>query len=346
MVVISVLLPARNASRTLPEALECILGQEGFGLDLEVIVADDGSEDATLSIAQAAGHRDPRVRILALPPRGLVPALNGALAKAEGRYVARMDADDLCAPDRLARQLRHLERHPGLDVVGTGVSMFPAEEVSPNMQAYLRWQNRLLIHRALERNLLVECPITHATAVFRREALERIGGWRDVDGPEDLDLWLRGAAAGWRMGKVNRPLYHWRERADRTTRVDRRLSREGFRRVALDACAERLPRKGELLVWGWGRSLEDWDEGLRSRGFRVRPVEVNPREVRGGAGLPPPPAPETVAAPRLHPRGGGAPAGDIVHWICAFGTFRSRETVRRALHGKGYLPGRHYCFAS
>ena len=117
MIQVSVLLPARDAASTLPEALDSILLQEGFGLDLEVIVVDDGSRDATLTVAQAAGARDPRVRIVALPPRGLVSALNEALRRARGRFVARMDADDLSAPDRLRALLGHMTRHPGLDPI-------------------------------------------------------------------------------------------------------------------------------------------------------------------------------------------------------------------------------------
>jgi glycosyltransferase involved in cell wall biosynthesis len=346
MVSISVLLPARNAADTLPAALECVLGQEDFGLDMEVVVADDGSDDATLEIAQLAGYRDPRVRILALPPSGLVNALNSALTKAEGRYIARMDADDLCMPDRLRRQLHHMERHPRLDVVGTGVRMIPETEVSENMHDYVRWQNRLLTHRALVRNLLVESPLTHGTALFRREALERIGGWREVDGPEDLDLWLRGAAAGWRFGKVNRELYLWRDGPDRTSRRDPRLSREGFRRVAMNACAETIPRDRQMLIWGWGRSLEDWDEGMRSRGFRVRSVEVNPRGLRGGGGLPHLPASEKVGCPHITPAARARNGAADLYWILAYGTVKSRLTLQGVLQERGYRAGKHYRFVS
>ncbi len=342
MLEVSVLLPARNAAGTLLHALGCVLEQHDLGLDMEVLVADDGSEDDTLRIAQEAGGADPRVRILARPYSGLAATLNAAMAKAEGRYIARMDADDLCARDRLVRQLRHMERHPGLDVVGTRVRMFPEKSVSDNMREYVKWQNRFLIHRALERNLLVESPLTHATALFRRESLERIGGWREVDGPEDLDLWLRGAAAGWRFGKVNRVLYQWRERPDRVTRTDPRLSRDGFRRVAMEACSRSFPRNEPVLIWGWGRSLEDWDEGLRSRGFRVQPVEVSPREVRGADGLPDPPRPGELAAPRLTP-GRNAPG---LRWLLAYGSDPSRRTLADALGRHGLRDGVHFRFVS
>jgi glycosyltransferase involved in cell wall biosynthesis len=346
MISISVLVPAHNAADTLLDALDCLTGQEGFGNDLEILVADDGSTDQTLTLAQTAGYRDPRIRILGLPRAGLVSTLNAALKRSRGRFIARMDADDLCSEDRLRRQLRYMGRHPQVDVVGTGVRMFPSGSVTPNMERYVSWQNGLLTHRALERNLLVESPLTHATALFRRESLERIGGWREVDGPEDLDLWLRGAAAGWRFGKVNRVLYHWRESPRRVTRTDSRLSREAFRRLAMDAFAANAPRSVLVHLWGWGRSLEDWNEGLRGRGFPVRTLELSPRTVRQGEPLPSLPDPNEVQAFAFSPAVRQATREPRSIWLLAYGTEPSRESLCLRLRKEGYRPGRHYRFVS
>lgn len=345
MTSISVLVPAHNAAETLLEALACLSDQEGFGNDLEILVADDGSTDRTLALAQTAGHRDPRIRILSLPRSGLVRTLNAALERSHGDFIGRMDADDLCSQDRLRRQLRYMDRHPQVDVVGTGVSMFPSRAVSPNMRRYLEWQNSLLTHRALERNLLVESPLTHATALFRRESLERIGGWREGEGPEDLDLWIRGAAAGWRFGKVNRVLYHWRESPRRTTRTDSRLSREAFRKLAMDAFAANAPPRVLVHLWGWGRSVEDWDEGLRGRRIVVRTTEVNPKAVRGGEPLPPLPDPEGVQAFAFSPSVRGEHEPQHI-WLLAYGTEPSRQTLCLRLREHGYRPGHHYRFVS
>jgi glycosyltransferase involved in cell wall biosynthesis len=272
-----------------------------------------------------------------------VAAQNTGLSRARGRYIARMDADDVCEPDRLRRQLARMSRLPRTDVVGTAVRMFPAARVSRTMQSYLDWQNRLLTHRAIVRNLLVESPLTHATALFRREALEAVGGWREVDGPEDLDLWLRGAGAGWRFGKVNRVLYRWREHPDRVTRVDPRLGRDRFRALAIGACAAWIGPARPVRLWGWGDSLRDWAEGLRAHGRAVSEAEVNPRAVRGGERLPRLPAPTAVTAPLP---GAAGPDGGGEAWVLTYGTAASRTTMGRALHRRGFREGIHFAFAS
>lgn len=93
--------------------------------DLEAIVVDDGSADATAARVEAAARRDGRIRLLRLPRnRGQAAALNAGLDAARGRYAAILDADDEATPDRLARQVAALERDPGLVLVGGAVRTF------------------------------------------------------------------------------------------------------------------------------------------------------------------------------------------------------------------------------
>jgi glycosyltransferase involved in cell wall biosynthesis len=343
--LVSVLLPTRDAEETVLESLDCLCRQKGLEEGMEIIVVDDGSLDGTLDLLHAAARRNPCIRILALPRAGIVHSLNEGLSHAHGRFIARMDADDLCSEDRLSLQLRHMARHPHVDVVATAVRMFPEHEVTPGMRRFLAWQNRWFTHGALERNLFVECPLAHASSLFRREALETIGGWRGVDGPEDLDLFLRGAAAGWRFGKVNRVLYHWREHPGRTSRRDPRLRRYAFRRLALDAFARRAPRSLPVRLWGWGRSLEEWDEGLRARGYRVHSDPVNPRVIRRGEALPARPDPATVWGLRLSQQSSPPPGIQAV-WLLAYGATRSHDTLDLRLRSEGYRPVHHYRLVS
>ncbi len=345
MITVSVLLPARDAEATLAEALHSIRGQSGLGDDLEILVMDDGSEDGTRALAASTAAEDPRVRLLTLPRLGVVSALNHGLSVARGRFVARMDADDRCHPDRLRIQLAKLARCPWLDMVGTNAVMFPEDEVSDTMADYVAWQNGLLTHRAIERELLVESPYVHGSTLMRTDRLLALGGWRDVDGPEDVDLWLRAAAAGWRFGKVNRLLYQWREHPNRMTREDPKLSREGFRRVGLEAFAAAWDRTRPLVVWGWGDSLEGWRDGLAARGIETLAAPVNPRALRGGMTPRFPGAPEAVASPSLVTPHDPGPDGRT-GWLLAYGARRSRETLRMMLARKGYRAGVQYRFVS
>lgn len=112
---VSILLPAWNAEATLEVALQSLLAQT-FN-DFEIVLLDDGSNDRTVSIAQ--GIPDPRIRIVQDGQRlGLARRLNQGIDLAQGKYIARMDADDLSFPERLAKQVAYLDAHPEIDLLG------------------------------------------------------------------------------------------------------------------------------------------------------------------------------------------------------------------------------------
>lgn len=118
---ISVLLPVRNGERTIVSAARSILEQtfENF----ELVVLDDGSTDRTAALVR--GLDDPRVRLISDGRQlGLTARLNQGVDLARGRYLARMDGDDLSFPDRLKRQLEFLETHPDIDLVGCRAAVF------------------------------------------------------------------------------------------------------------------------------------------------------------------------------------------------------------------------------
>lgn len=118
---ISVLLPVRDGARTLALAMLSVL-EQSFG-DFELLVLDDGSVDASPDIA--LGFGDPRVRLLRDGlKRGLAARLNQGIAAAAGRYIARMDADDVCFPDRFARQMARLNAEASLDLVACRTLVF------------------------------------------------------------------------------------------------------------------------------------------------------------------------------------------------------------------------------
>ncbi|MGH7100235.1 MAG: glycosyltransferase family 2 protein, partial [Stellaceae bacterium] len=104
-VTVSVLMPAFNASRFIRQSIASVLGQTFE--DFELLVIDDGSTDDTVAMVEQM--RDPRLRLLPNPRNlGIVASLNRGIAAARGRYVARFDSDDICRPNRFARQVEFL----------------------------------------------------------------------------------------------------------------------------------------------------------------------------------------------------------------------------------------------
>ncbi len=274
-----VLMPARDAARTVRAAAVSILRQSER--DLSLVAVDDGSSDATGEILSSLAESDRRVRIVRGPGEGIARALNRGLVECDAEVVARMDADDVSHPQRLARQLEALAGDPSLAAVGSRVRLFPRADVRAGMVRYAVWLNGLVTTDLVVRDLFVESPLVHPAAAIRRSALEGLGGWRDGPFPEDYDLWLRLAEAGGRMTNLPFPLLDWRESPARLTRTDQRYAIE--RHVALKCSAlARGPLAGrrEVAVWGAGPTGKSFADALSLGGIRVALfVEVDRRKI-------------------------------------------------------------------
>jgi GT2 family glycosyltransferase len=249
--LVSVLLPVRDGARHLPEAIGSLEAQtlEGF----EVIAVDDGSTDETPDILGAWTAGDPRVRVIARPAEGIVSALERARAAARAPYLARMDADDVSEPTRLAAQLALMEADPTLVACGTGVTYFPEDRVRDGARRYEEWLNMAVSPDEIAREIFVECPLAHPTFFLSAAAVAAVGGYRDMGWPEDHDLLLRLWAAGGRLGKVPDPLLRWREGEDRLSRTHPRYAPEAFLACKVHHLRRTLlwGREG-VVVWGAG----------------------------------------------------------------------------------------------
>jgi len=270
----------RDAEDTLPACLASLRVQTLA--DHEVVAVDDGSVDGTPTILAAAAVVDPRVRVVRTRPRGLVAALNGALAAARGTLLARMDSDDVAHPERLALQAATLDADSRCAILGCRVRLVSASPIAGGgMGPYVDWLNGLLTHADIVRDLLVESPLAHPSVMMRAEVLRGLGGYRDFDGPEDYDLWLRAYERGWRFGKRPEVLLDWRDRPARLTRRDPRYAPERFRALKIQALERGRLRGGRgVVVWGAGPVGKGWARALRARGHRVAAfVEVDPRKI-------------------------------------------------------------------
>lgn len=247
---ISVLLPAFNAAATLPATLDSLLAQQDC--DYEVVAVDDGSTDDTPRILAGYAARDAHVRVLTLPAnQGVVRAAQHGLDACRAPVVARMDADDLAHPQRLARQLALLRNDPALGVVSCLVEPAPGDPTTDGFRVYLDWLNGLVSPDDIARDIYIESPIANPTAMFWRAQALALGGYRDMGWPEDYDLYLRYHHAGYPMAKVPLPLLQWRDHPDRLTRSDSRYSIENFLRAKAHFLLRGpLRQRDALLIWG------------------------------------------------------------------------------------------------
>jgi glycosyltransferase involved in cell wall biosynthesis len=325
-------MPYRDAAATVEEAARSILAQQG--VSLELVAVDDGSRDDGPARLRAIAASDPRVVALAGEGEGIVAALARALAAAHGDVVARMDADDVALPGRLARQAAALAEDPRLGVVGTQVeALGPCGE---GMRRYVDWQNGVVSASDHARELFVESPLCHPSVALPRRALEAVGGWRDAPWAEDYDLWLRLDAAGWRIAKVPEVLLRWRQREGSLTFSDARYSLQRFREARACYLAPKLLRTGRSVVlWGAGPTGRRLARALEAHGVRAaRFVDIDPRKIgRTARGAP-------IVAPDALRAGGES----VV--VVAVGARGARQIVRDGLAARGFVEGEDFVCAA
>ena len=186
MTAVSVLMTAFNAGRHLAEAVDSIIAQDHD--DWELVLIDNGSTD---NAVDPYVDTDPRIRVTTLPHNiGRTPALQLALETARHPYVAILDADDVCRPDRLSVQSKFLDRRDATVLVGSCVDVIDAES---RVTGELCLQTGLITHDALaERNVFV-----NSSVMFRRSSAVEVGGY-DSSFPyaQDYHLFLRLASVG------------------------------------------------------------------------------------------------------------------------------------------------------
>jgi glycosyltransferase involved in cell wall biosynthesis len=226
---VSVLMPVYDGERFLAEAVESILGQS-FG-DFEFLIFDDGSTDGSLEILAAYARRDPRIRLELRAHRGLIATLNEGIELARAGLIARMDADDVALPGRLARQVDYMRDHPECVALGSCVLI-----VDPQGRPICEF-GRATAHAEIDAAHLsgLGGMLAHPAAMLRRSALMALGGYRSgFDHAEDRDLFLRLAELGC-LANLPEVLLHYRVHLGSVGHTSLGEQRRAARRAIADA---------------------------------------------------------------------------------------------------------------
>lgn len=238
---VTVLMPVYNAARYLAEAVDSILAQTYR--DFDFVIVNDGSTDRSQQVLERYAQRDGRIKLISRANTGIVGALNDGLAECRGEYVARMDADDIAMPDRLAVQLQFMDRHPEVVAYGSrviGIDPYGCELFRSEHKAD---------HEAIDAELLngVGWAIVHPAAVLRREAVEAVGRYRQqFQWVEDLDLFLRLSERG-QLANAEAFLLNYRQHTESVNRT--RTAEQA--RLADAAVRDAYARRGRPVPHGW-----------------------------------------------------------------------------------------------
>jgi glycosyltransferase involved in cell wall biosynthesis len=239
----SVVVAAFNSESRIAETMLSVLGQSRP--DLELIVVDDGSTDATAAVAERIATGDERARVIRQPNQGTVAARNAGLAAAGGRYVSFLDDDDLWLPSYLERVASGFERVDDAGLVHSDAWVLDADSGRfGRLTAHQRfaWPIRRLpsapAPRQAEEALLRVNFVTTCAATVSARALGSVGALEPaIRGCDDWDLWLRIVGAGYRPLRIDEPLAVLRKRGESVGSDSAMMARNS--RLVLERALER-----------------------------------------------------------------------------------------------------------
>jgi len=195
--LVSVLLTAYNEADYIEDAVRSVLAQTYD--NLEVVVVNDGSTDDTEAVLRQR-FNDDRLRVLNQRRQGRVLSLNRGLEAANGAFVAVVDADDRCIPDRIKRQVDYLSTHEEVGIVGS----YYYRKDGIRREEYVR--KYPISDGPIRREMAKYIPISHSCAMYRMQAVAEAGGYDEsLADHEDLDLWIR-VAQNWKLANIPEPL--------------------------------------------------------------------------------------------------------------------------------------------
>jgi len=226
--LVSVLLPVRDGQQFVANAISSVLHQSFQ--DFELIVLNDGSTDGTLEICQQ--FQDSRIRVISNSEcQGIVRTLNRGIAAAAGKYIARIDSDDIAVESRFEKQVAFLESHSDYGLIGSWMATFGERQKM--------WKFPIS-NDDIQLSILFNNPFGHPSVMFRRNWDNGLPGYYDEEFAlaEDFEYWVRLAAV-WRCENFSEPLTLYRIHPSQATKFDTQ---------ARDQCVQRIvTRQHEAL---------------------------------------------------------------------------------------------------
>lgn len=198
--VISVVMPVYNVERFLRESIESVLNQS-FG-EFEFIIINDGSLDSTSEILNS--FSDNRIRLIERENRGFASSLNEGISLSNGKYIARVDGDDINLPNRFELQYKYMELHPDVDILGG--QAWNIDESGNIIGERIKPVSAEDISRLIEYN----CPVIHPTYFVRKYVFEVLHGYRDLAPADDYDLLFRALEHRFKIENISEKIIKYR----------------------------------------------------------------------------------------------------------------------------------------
>jgi len=207
---LSILLPV-HSTRYLSQTLKSIYKSCGLSNAWELSVILDRVPRPEFENANPARSGNINIHVVDSESPGIVSALNLGLKNCKGKYIARIDEDDLVYPDRFMTQLKYLETHPGTVAVGGSLTLIDQNGISIGMKAYP------IRDASIKNRMYDRSPMAHPGAMILASAIREVDGYR-MGVPEDWDLWLRLSRIG-KIHNLHRPVIAYRQHPDQLSKT-------------------------------------------------------------------------------------------------------------------------------
>jgi len=200
-VTISVIMTVYDDEDYVEQAIESVLAQEG--VNYELIIVNDGSTDSTPELLNKY-EKFNHVRVFHMPRMGRGGALNYAISKAKGEYIANLDSDDLFHPEKLKMQLLAMQGNPEIGVLSTEVVYFTDNDFT--WEDYEHCES-VCSHYIVTPKLVLQNVVVHSSVLIKKKALTEASSYDEKRSTQlDYDLWIRIAGRGWEIARISKPL--------------------------------------------------------------------------------------------------------------------------------------------
>ncbi|MCP4438962.1 MAG: glycosyltransferase family 2 protein [Aureispira sp.] len=278
LVVISILMPAKNTSNYLAACLDSILAQTYK--NWELLVVDDHSTDHSLELLHEYAQQDARIQVFSNQDHGIIAALRLAYSQSKGQFITRMDSDDLMESNKLEQLQAQLEQ-AGKGYLAIGqVNYFAEGELGQGYKNYAQWLNGLTQEGQNFKEIYKECVIPSPCWMIYREDLESSRAFEPNRYPEDYDLCFRFYAQGLKILPSASILHQWRDYGTRTSRTHEHYANNQFIAIKthyfkqLDYDPERT-----LVLWGAGKRAKAIAQALLGLEVPFRWLCNNPKKI-------------------------------------------------------------------
>lgn len=276
--LISIVIPFKNTEVFIAECIDSILKQSYS--NWEAIFIDDASDDDSFNIVESYTRKDSRVKVYKNSGSGIIEALKTGFKNSSGRYITRMDSDDVMTPIRLETMINNLEKHGRKHLAVGQVKYFRADGLSDGFARYERWLNSLTVEGKNYSEIYKECVIPSPCWMLHRDDFEACDGFNPTIYPEDYDLAFRFYKANYTCIPCDKVLLHWRDYSTRTSRTHKHYAENSFLDLKVHYFLELdYDASRPLAIWGAGTKGKNLAKLLLKENISFYWICDNPKKI-------------------------------------------------------------------